>query len=307
MNKSIYFITGPTAIGKSSFALKLAEQINGEIINADSMQIYKELEVVSARPSTSEKKLIKHHLYGYVDGSERYNVEKWCTDASKIINLLNTKDKTSIFVGGTGLYIDTLINGISNVPKIPESIKKQSSFLFNKVGPPNFYKLVKDIDYESLKNIQPNDSQRLKRVWEVYIHTKRKLSDFKKNSNKKFIDTLDYKIILFLPNRNENYQRVNKRVLLMIDNGAINEIKKLKELNYNTDLPIMRAHGVPEIISYLDKDLSLEDCIKNMQLVTRHYVKRQHTWWNSSKLKIFRKIDQFPSEIDIKSTNLALI
>ena len=307
MNKSIYFITGPTAIGKSSFALKLAEQINGEIINADSMQIYKELDIVSARPSTSDKKLIKHHLYGYVSGSERYNVEKWCTDASKIINLLNTKDKTSIFVGGTGLYIDTLINGISNVPKIPESIKKQSSFLFNKVGPPNFYKLVKDIDYESVKNIQPNDSQRLKRVWEVYNHTKRKLSDFKKNSNKKFIDTLDYKIILFLPNRNENYQRVNKRVLLMIDNGAINEIKKLKELNYNTDLPIMRAHGVPEIISYLDKDLSLEDCIKNMQLVTRHYVKRQHTWWNSSKLKIFRKIDQFPSEIDIKSTNLALI
>ena len=305
MNKSVYFITGPTAIGKSSFALKLAEQINGEIINADSMQIYKELDIVSARPSISDKKLIKHHLYGYVSGSERYNVEKWCTDASKIINLLNTKDKTSIFVGGTGLYIDTLINGISNVPKIPESIKKQSSFLFNKVGPPNFYKLVKDIDYESVKNIQPNDSQRLKRVWEVYNHTKRKLSDFKKNSNKKFIDTLDYKIILFLPNRNENYQRVNNRVLSMIDNGAINEIKKLKELNYNTDLPIMRAHGVPEIISYLDKDLSLEDCIKNMQLVTRHYVKRQHTWWNSSKLKIFRKIDQFPSEIDIKSTNLA--
>ena len=305
MNKSIYFITGPTAIGKSSFGLKLAEQINGEIINADSMQIYKELEVVSARPSTSDKKLIKHHLYGYVDGNERYNVEKWCTDASRIINSLNTKDKISIFVGGTGLYIDTLINGISKIPNIPESIKKESSFLFNKIGSSNFYKLVKDIDYDSVKNIQSNDSQRLKRVWEVYYHTKKKLSDFKKNSNKKFIDIFDYKIILFLPNRNENYQRVNKRVLSMIDSGAINEIKKLKELNYNKDLPIMRAHGVPEIISYLDKNLSLEDCIKNMQLVTRHYVKRQHTWWNSSKLKIFRKIDQFPSEIDIKSTNLA--
>ena len=305
MNKSIYFITGPTAIGKSSFGLKLAEQINGEIINADSMQIYKELEVVSARPSTSDKKLIKHHLYGYVDGNERYNVEKWCTDASRIINSLNTKDKISIFVGGTGLYIDTLINGISKIPNIPESIKKESSFLFNKIGSSNFYKLVKDIDYDSVKNIQSNDSQRLKRVWEVYYHTKIKLSDFKKNSNKKFIDIFDYKIILFLPSRNENYQRVNKRVLSMIDSGAINEIKKLKELNYNKDLPIMRAHGVPEIISYLDKNLSLEDCIKNMQLVTRHYVKRQHTWWNSSKLKIFRKIDQFPSEIDIKSTNLA--
>ena len=305
MNKSIYFITGPTAIGKSSFALKLAEKINGEIVNADSMQIYKELEIVSARPSMSDKKLIKHHLYGYVNGNERYNVEKWCTDASQIINSLYTKGKNSIFVGGTGLYIDTLINGISNVPNIPESIKKDSSFLFNKIGFSNFYKLVKDIDCDSVKNIQLNDSQRLKRVWEVYNHTKKKLSDFRKNSNKKFIDIIDYKIILFLPDRNENYQRVNNRVSSMIDNGAINEIKKLKELNYNIDLPIMRAHGVPEIISYLDKNLSLEDCIKNMQLVTRHYVKRQHTWWNSSKLKIFRKIDQFPSEIDIKSTILA--
>ena len=305
MNKPIYFITGPTAIGKSSFALKLAEKINGEIVNADSMQIYKELEIVSARPSMSDKKLIKHHLYGYVNGNERYNVEKWCTDASQIINSLYTKGKNSIFVGGTGLYIDTLINGISNVPNIPESIKKETSFLFNKIGSSNFYKLVKDIDCDSVKNIQLNDSQRLKRVWEVYNHTKKKLSDFRKNSNKKFIDILDYKIILFLPDRNENYQRVNNRVSSMIDNGAINEIKKLKELNYNIDLPIMRAHGVPEIISYLDKNLSLEDCINNMRLVTRHYVKRQHTWWSSSKLKIFRKIDQFPSEIDIKSTILA--
>ena len=109
IKSKIILVSGPTASGKSKFALKLAKKIGGEIINADSMQIYKELEVVSARPSTSEKKLIKHHLYGYVDGSERYNVEKWCTDASKIINLLNTKDKTSIFVGGTGLYIDTCL------------------------------------------------------------------------------------------------------------------------------------------------------------------------------------------------------
>ena len=306
MNKSIYFITGPTAIGKSSFALKLAKLVNGEIINADSMQIYKELEIVSARPSTLDKKLIKHHLYGYVSGSERYNVNKWCIDASQIIKSLKDKNKTSIIVGGTGLYIDTLINGISNIPNIPESIKKESSFLFNKIGATNFYKLVKDIDYDSIKNVRSNDSQRLKRIWEVFNHTKKKLSDFKKNSNKKFIDIFDYKIILFLPDRNENYARVNKRVLSMIDYGAINEIKKLKEQNYNKDLPIMRAHGVPEITSYLDNNFSLEDCVKNMQQVTRNYVKRQHTWWKSSKLKIFRKIDQFPDEIDIKSINLAI-
>ena len=306
MNKSIYFITGPTAIGKSSFAINLAKHINGEIINADSMQIYKQLKIVSARPSSFDKLLIKHHLYGYIDGSVRYNVEKWCTDASQIIKNLKSKGKTSIFVGGTGLYIDTLINGISNVPNIPESIKKKYSILFNKIGSEKFFQLVKNIDYETTKNIQSNDSQRLKRVWEVFDHTKKKLSDFKKNPNKKFIDLGDYKIVLFLPNRKKNYERVNQRVLSMIDLGAINEIKKLKELNYDKDLPIMRAHGVPEIMSYLNNNLLLEDCINNMQQVTRNYVKRQHTWWNSSKLKIFSKIQQFPDEIDIKTTNLGI-
>ena len=304
MNNSIFFITGPTAIGKSDLAIKLSKEINGEIINADSMQIYRELKVITARPTNIDIKLIKHHLYGYVSGSERYNVEKWCNDAKNIIESLFKNNVTPIFVGGTGLYIDTLINGITSIPSIPESIKKESNNLFDKIGLDSFFDLIKEIDINAVNNISKNDTQRLKRIWEVYKFTGKKFSLWKDNKNKKFLDNIEYKIILFLPDRTKNYNRVNKRVESMIENGAVHEIENLLKYNYSSKLPIMRAHGVPEISSYLQKKVTLEECINNIQLVTRHYVKRQNTWWNSSNLQFYKKFNEFPDEIDINSNNL---
>ena len=304
MKNTIYFITGPTASGKSKFAIDLSKKIKGEIVNADSMQIYKELKIITARPSQLDNKKIKHHLYGYVDGSNRYNVEKWCQDASKVIKSLNKKNINPIFVGGTGLYIDTLINGIASIPSVPESIRNDSKNLLKKVGKEEFYKIVKKIDEDSIKLIFPNDIQRLRRIWEVFNYSNKKFSEWKKNKNKKFITSLDYKILLFLPDRKKNYERVNKRVLTMIKSGAIEEIENLLKFNYNNDLPIMRAHGVPEISAYLKNKITLEDCIKKIQLVTRHYVKRQNTWWNSSNLQIFKKITEFPDNLDKNLINL---
>jgi len=304
LNNSILFITGPTGIGKSDLAIKLSKEINGEIINADSMQIYRELKVITARPTNIDIKLIKHHLYGYVSGSERYNVEKWCNDAKNIIESLFKNNVTPIFVGGTGLYIDTLINGITSIPSIPESIKKESNNLFDKIGLDNFFDLIKEIDINAVNNISKNDTQRLKRIWEVYKFTGKKFSLWKDNKNKKFLDNIEYKIILFLPDRTKNYNRVNKRVESMIENGAVHEIENLLKYNYSSKLPIMRAHGVPEISSYLQKKVTLEECINNIQLVTRHYVKRQNTWWNSSNLQFYKKFNEFPDEIDINSNNL---
>ena len=304
MKNTIYFITGPTATGKSKFAIDLSKKIKGEIVNADSMQIYKELKIITARPSQLDNKKIKHHLYGYVDGSNRYNVEKWCQDASQVIKSLNKKNINPIFVGGTGLYIDTLINGIASIPSVPESIRNDSKNLLEKVGKEEFYKIVKKIDEDSIKLIFPNDIQRLRRIWEVFNYSNKKFSEWKKNKNKKFITSLDYKILLFLPDRKKNYERVNKRVLTMIKSGAIEEIENLLKFNYNKDLPIMRAHGVPEISAYLKNKITLEDCIKKIQLVTRHYVKRQNTWWNSSNLQIFKKITEFPDNLDKNLINL---
>ena len=306
MKNTIYFITGPTAIGKSKFAINLSKQTNGEIINADSIQIYKELNILSARPTPSDIKKVQHHLYGYVTGAERFNVEKWCNDASNKVNSLISKNITPIFVGGTGLYINTLINGIISIPNVPEIYKNKSRSLFESVGLEKFFEIVNKLDKKATKNISKNDIQRLKRVWEVYQFTNKKFSSWKENNNKKFLHLPDYKIITFLPDRNKNYQRVNERVLKMIKNGALEEIKKLLKLKYKKDLPIMKAHGVPEIISYLENSISLEECIEKIQLVTRHYVKRQNTWWKSSKLHIFKKFNEFPDEIDLKSSNLAI-
>lgn len=305
MNNIIYFVAGPTCIGKSEFAINLSKHINGEIINADSMQIYKELKIISARPTQNDLKKVEHHLYGYINGNERYNVEKWCTDAVEKINFLKQKKITPIFVGGTGLYINTLINGITSMPSIPERIKDESQELYEKIGSENFYELVKGLDKDSTKNIFKNDVQRLRRIWEVYKYTNKKFSIWKKNKNKSFLPPLKFRIILFCPNREINYQRVNKRVLKMINLGAVDEIKNLLKLNYKKTLPIMRAHGVPEIISYLENSTTIDQCIEKIQLVTRHYVKRQNTWWRSSKLQIFKKFNEFPDEFDLNLTNLA--
>ncbi len=304
MKTQIYFVLGPTASGKSKFALSLANKLNGEIINADSMQIYNELSILTARPTINDQKKINHHLYGFVKGDVRFNVQKWCEEASKKINYLVNKNITPILVGGTGLYIESLINGIFSIPSIPEKVKIESEKMILKIGKENFYNLVKELDSDAMINIALNDIQRIRRIWEVNFFTNKKFSAWKKSKNKNFINLKNYKILLFLPDRKENYRRVDRRTHLMMEDGAIEEVKNLLKLNYNNSLPIMKAHGVPEIQSYLNNEVSIEECISKIQQVTRNYVKRQHTWWRSSNLNIFKKFNQFPDEIDLKSINL---
>ncbi len=299
---SIYFIVGPTAIGKSDLALRIAQYINGEIINADSMQVYKNLNILTARPQKQDLKKIKHHLYGHIEGFNRYNVAHWCNESLKIIKKNNNK-KPLIFVGGTGMYIDKLINGLFNIPTIPEKLKKQSEEELNKLGINKFYEEVIKVDKEAAIKINSNDSIRLRRIWEIFMHTKIPMSTWTKKNEKKFIQNDDYYLYLFLPNREKNYARVNNRFVKMVESGAINEVKSLLKLNLDKSLPIMKAHGVPELSSYIMNDGELEECIKDGQKVTRNYVKRQHTWWNSSTLKIRQKITEFPDEIDIKMIN----
>ena len=301
---SIYFVVGPTAIGKSTLAIKLAREFNGHIINADSMQVYKNLNVLTARPSIEETKEIKHHLYGHVNGKERYNVGRWCEESSLIIKK-NFKNKiTSIVVGGTGMYIDKLINGLVDIPSIPEDYKKKSEQLLLKEGKKNFLKIVNDFDIESVKKINPNDINRLRRIWEVFKFTNIPMSSWIKNNERNFLSNMEYFFYLFLPNRKKNYERVNYRFNKMIENGAIKEVQALLKLKLKNSLPVMRAHGVPEINSYLQNKITLEECIKKSQQVTRNYVKRQHTWWSSNIIKNSQKFNEFPDEIDLKSINL---
>ena len=301
MINTVYVIAGPTATGKSDLSISLAKKISGAVINSDSMQVYENLEILTARPTLSEMKNINHHLYGFVDGRERYNVERWCNDATEIIKKTSAKNLTPILVGGTGLYINTLINGLVDLPSIPESIKIESEKILQEFGKDFLINQIKNIDPESLNEINHNDTVRLRRIWEVFESTGKKFSEWRLNKNKKFITDYKFKILLFLPDREKNYQVVNSRFVKMMKSGAVEEVKKLLELNLNDSLPVMRAHGVPEIKKYLANESTLEECINKGQQVTRNYVKRQHTWWNSSNLEIFQKFDKFPSEIDLNS------
>lgn len=298
MNQTLNFITGPTAIGKSVLAIRLAKKINGIIINADSMQVYSNLEILTARPSKKDHDKIRHELYGYVEGTERYNVAKWCND---ILNLIKKNQKNKIpliIVGGTGMYIDSLLNGLISLPAIPEKYKKQSEDLLNDIGLENLKKIISKFDKESLKQISINDTIRIRRIWEVYYSTGSTFSELKKKQNKKFLENPSFNIYLFIPPREKIYQNVNVRFNKMIKNGAIEEVKKLISLKLDESMPIMRAHGVPEISNYLKNKLSLDECIDKGQQVTRNYVKRQLTWWRSSSLRIHQVFNQFPKEID---------
>ena len=304
MINTVYVIAGPTATGKSDLSISLANKVNGAVINSDSMQVYKNLEILTARPSINEMKSIDHHLYGFVDGNERYNVERWCNDAAAVIKKTSANNLTPILVGGTGLYINTLINGLIDLPSIPELIKIESEKILQEFGKDFLINQIKNIDPESLEEINHNDTVRLRRIWEIFESTGKKFSEWKLNKNKKFITNYNIKILLFLPDREKNYQVVNSRFVNMMKVGAVEEVKKLLELNLHNSLPIMRAHGVPEIMKYLANEINLEECINKGQQVTRNYVKRQHTWWNSSKLQIFQQFDKFASEIDINSIKI---
>ena len=226
MIKTVYVIAGPTATGKSELAISLGKKIKGAVINSDSMQVYKNLEILTARPSSIEMKNIDHHLYGFVNGSERYNVERWCNDATEIIKKISANNLTPILVGGTGLYINTLINGLIDLPPIPEKIKIESEKIFQEFGKEFLINQIKNIDPESLDEINHNDTVRLRRIWEVFESTGKKFSAWKINKNKKFITDYKFKILLFLPDREKNYQVVNSRFIKMIKDGAVEEVKK---------------------------------------------------------------------------------
>ena len=298
LNQKLYFICGPTAIGKSSLAIRLAKKLNGIIINADSMQVYSNINILSARPSKLDCIKVRHELYGYIDGSLRYNVANWCNDIVKIIDNNEKLNMPSIIVGGTGMYIEILLRGLIDMPPISEKYKKDSKNLLSKIGLKEFINLISKFDYLALKDISKNDSTRIRRIWEVFESTGTTYSKWKLKKNKIFLNNFSFNLLFFNPPREKIYNNINLRFKKMIEGGAIEEAKELLELNLDTSLPVMRAHGVPEISNFLLNKITLEECIEKGQQVTRNYAKRQLTWWRSSSLPIHQVFYQFPNEID---------
>ena len=277
LKSKIILISGPTASGKSIFAIKLAKKINGEIINADSMQVYKQLKILSARPDPKKFQNIKHHLYGFHDARKSFSTGNWLKLVNKKIKEVQKKNRSPIIVGGTGLYFKALTEGLVKIPNIPIKFRKQIRTLHQRLGQKEFYKKLLKLDPSSKKKINQTDSQRSIRAYEVKKFTKRSLYDWFKNTESNFFKEDFFKIYIDFP-RDELIKRINARTEKMIKNGAIREVKNFLKLKINKDQSVLKAIGISEIKEYLGKKKELEEIKEKISIKTRQYAKRQSTW-----------------------------
>ena len=273
----IFLIYGPTASGKSEFAVNLAKKINGEIINADSMQVYKELKILSARPFQKNYNKIKHHLYGFQSVKKNFSTGKWLQLVKQKILDIKKRKKTPILVGGTGLYFKALTEGLVNIPNIPIKFRKNIRSLHNKLGSKNFFLELIKLDPLAKNHINSSDTQRIIRAYEVKLYTKKSIYNWFKNTQSDFEKKDFYKIYIDYP-RTELIKRINIRSEDMIKKGAILEVKKFISLKVPKSKTAFKAIGIEEIRSYLNKKIQISHVIEKISIKTRQYAKRQSTW-----------------------------
>ena len=277
LKSKIILISGPTASGKSNFAIKLAKKINGEIVNADSMQVYKELKILSARIDQKNYQNINHHLYGFHNVKKNFSTGDWLKLVIKKIEDLKKRKKTPILVGGTGLYFRSLLNGLVNIPNIPIRSRSKIRLMQKDLGQKNFYKKLLKLDPKSKNKINSSDAQRSIRAYEVKYFTKKSIHDWFQETKSKFKKNEFIKIYIDFP-RSELIQRINKRTEQMIKDGAVDEVKRFIKQNVRKSNSVNKAIGIAEIKKYLKNEKYLEDIKEEISIKTRQYAKRQRTW-----------------------------
>ena len=285
----IILIYGPTASGKSEFAIKLAQKIKGEIINADSMQVYKELKILSARPSKKDYKNIKHHLYGFQSVKKNFSTGDWLKKVIKKILDIKKRGKVPILVGGTGLYFKALTEGLVNIPNIPIKFRNKIRTLHKKLGAKTFFKDLIKLDPLVKSFINPSDTQRSIRAYEVKLFTKRSMYEWFKNTKSNYEDKDFYKMFLDFP-RDKLLERIQNRAQKMIKMGAITEVKNFMKLKVPKSKTPNKAIGIKEIIEYLDGKIEKESVIEKISIKTRQYAKRQTTW-SRGNMKDWNKVN----------------
>jgi len=295
LKSKIILIYGPTASGKSNFAIKLAKKIKGEIINADSMQVYKELKILSARPFPKNSKKIKHHLYGFQSVKKNFSSGDWLKLANKKILDIKKRKKIPILVGGTGLYFKAITEGLVNIPNIPIRIRSKIRFLHKKIGSKKFFSELVKIDPISKNFVESTDTQRVIRAYEVKSFTRRSIFDWFKSTRSDYENDDFFKIYIDYP-RVELIKRITNRTEDMIKNGAISEVKKFIRLKVPRINTASRAIGIAEIREYLNKKIEISEVIEKISIKTRQYAKRQSTWgrgnmmdWNKIKSEDLNK------------------
>ena len=290
----IILISGPTASGKSKFAVKIAKKIEGEIINVDSMQVYKTLKILTARPNKEEQKNIKHHLYGVVDLNEKFSTGQWLELAIKKIKSVQKKKKIPILVGGTGLYFQSLINGLVRIPEIPIKFRNKVRLISKREGQKKFYKKLLKLDPKVKDKFDSNDTQRSIRAYEIKSYTNISMYDWLTKTKSEFKDS-DFLKLHIETKREKLIERINLRTSTMINSGAINEIKKFIKLKIRKDQSVNKVIGIAELTQYLNDKTTLEEAKELISIKTRQYAKRQATWART-RMVSWVKID--PSKID---------
>ena len=275
--KRVILIAGPTASGKSKLSIKLAKYFNGEIVNADSMQIYKEVRILTSRPDIKDEKIIKHHLYGFRSVNKNYSTGLWIENVVKNIRRIWKRGKVPIIVGGTGLYFKALTDGFSKIPDISHSVRSSTRKLHKKIGQNNFFKKLVKLDPSSKKFILSTDPQRSMRAYEIKKSTNKSFSEFIKKTNPKFKKNTFIKLFINFP-KDLLIKKIEKRVEKMFDLGVVEEVKKLKKMKVKKELPASKIIGVREIEDYLKGKTTLSKSQELIKQRTRQYAKRQFTW-----------------------------
>ena len=273
----IVLLAGPTASGKSKLAIKLSKALNGEIVNADSMQVYKELKILTSRPSPSDVKKIKHHLYGFISVKKNFSTGAWLNIATKKIKSILKKRKVPILVGGTGLYFKALVDGLIQIPDIPILLRKKIRKYHKKIGQEKFYNELLKLDPKVKNFILESDKQRSIRAYEVKKFTKKSLYDWIKNTKPTFDPNL-FKKFFIHPSKDFLQQHINLRMNKMFKQGVKQEVKEFLKLKIRPDLSANKVIGIQEIKDHLLKKLTLTEVKNLIQIRTRQYVKRQFTW-----------------------------
>lgn len=299
MNKpNPILIAGPTASGKSALALRLAEQLGGTIVNADSMQVYRDLRVITARPRPEEEARVPHRLYGHVDAAENYSVGRWCGDVAAVLAECADERRVPILVGGTGLYFKALTVGLAAVPPVPADIRAAVRGRLQSEGVKPLYAELLERDPATAHRLMPNDRSRISRALEVVLATGRSLTEWHREGMRPLIDAGGAAKVFVTCERGELVRRIETRFAAMLQAGALEEVRALEARKLDPTLPAMKAHGVPWLIRHLRGEISLEEAAAGGIMDTRRYAKRQLTWFrNQMKDWLWVEAEAAPAEI----------
>ncbi|MGO7955565.1 tRNA (adenosine(37)-N6)-dimethylallyltransferase MiaA [Rhizobium leguminosarum] len=274
-------ITGPTASGKSALAVELARRHDGAVVNADSMQVYDTLRVLTARPSEEEMQGVPHHLYGHVPAAAAYSTGAWLRDVAALLPTLRDAGRLPVFVGGTGLYFKALTGGLSDMPEIPEVLREKLRTRLLEEGPDGLYAELAEVDPAMAASLNRQDGQRIVRALEVVKATGRSIADFQGRSGPVVIDAAQARKIVVLPDRAVLHQRINGRFEKMLQQGAEDEVRALLALDLPAEAPVMKAIGVSQIAGMVRGEMMRDEVLEKGAAATRQYAKRQMTWFRN--------------------------